>query len=93
VPHDREVPRRDAVAERQRDVGGVARVDDELRHDGDAEPFGDEADERSVVVAAEDDVEIRHSAAQVGLVLAHVAPGHDRNAAQLAEGRRAFARG
>ena len=34
----------------------VARVDDEPRHDRGAEPFGDEADERAVVVRAEDDV-------------------------------------
>ena len=93
MPHDREVPRRDAGAEGERDESRVARVDDELWHDRDAEPFGDEAGERAVVVAAEDDVQVRHAASQVGLGLADVAPGDDRTAAELAEGRRAVAPG
>ena len=53
-----------AVAERQPHERGVARVHDQLGDDGCAEALGDEADERAVVVGAEDDVEVGDVAAE-----------------------------
>ena len=54
MPGEDERARRDPGAERQHLHGAVARVDDELRLDCDAEVLGHERAERAVVVGAED---------------------------------------